>query len=74
MTAEPLGPALAAELGGVWDAPFVYLEHGDVVECKTNGAVWIETCGCPDGCPIRLGSFSDGAAALARRARRLGVA
>lgn len=70
MTAEPLGPALAAELGGEWVEPFVYLNHGDVVECKANGSVWLDS----DDAPIRLGSFSDGAPALARRARRLGVA
>ena len=71
MTAEPLGPALAAELGGTWDAMSrtVHIGH-EQIGVDAFGAVWLET----DDARLRLGSFSDGAAALARRARRLGVA
>jgi len=72
MTApEPLGPALAAELGGEWAETLeeVCLPGGNI-ECHADGSVWAQT----DDAPIRLGSFSDGAPALARRARRLGVA
>lgn len=66
MTAEPLGPALAAELGGVWDATTrTVVGDGWTITCAPTGGVRI----C-----LPLGSFSDGAAALARRARRLGVA
>lgn len=75
MTApEPLGPALAAELGGEWQPNMrggsVLLRSGCSIICRTTGDVWLET----DDDFVGLGSFSDGAPALARRARRLGVA
>ena len=72
MTTEPLGPALAAELGGEWfsSKAVVVMRGGDHLICRADGSVWLDN----DDAPILLGTLSDGAAALARQARRLGVA
>jgi len=74
MTApEPLGPALAAELGGTWDEKCEWVrlrEH--VVWSSVAGRVFVMPKG--GGCSDPIGTFSDGVEALAAEARRLGVA
>lgn len=73
MTAEPLGPALAAELGGEWDEGCEWVRLQDHVIWETVlGLVIMQKIGRIDR--IRLGSHSDGVEALAAEARRLGVA
>lgn len=72
MTADPLGPALAAELGGEWEPKKRRIRcRTGVVECRSSGTVWLRVAGKR---PVRVGTFSDGVAALAAEARRLGVA